>query len=345
MVGSGFSRNAVPVRPNVGTLPTWDQVTNRLHEELYPQEKSSIHRDAPRAAQEYEAAFGRTKLHEALRKVVPHEGYNPSPAHQRLLNLPWADIYTTNWDDLLERARSDITEWDYSVVTSMDQIPMEPRPRIVKLHGSLPGQFPLIVTEEDYRTYPTKFAPFVNTVQQAMMETVFFLIGFSGEDPNFLNWSGWVRDNLGASAPKIYLAGYLQLSQHRRRMLEERNVVPIDLAQHPQSGMWREQNLHHQYATEWLLHTLENGEPYDVTDWPSLPSKQPIEIPEVLRPVDTVSSLLPQAEPTTPGPEGQASNEEVREITEIWRHNRLMYPGWLTVPSSNRREMEWKTNE
>ena len=345
MVGSGFSRNAVPVRPNVGTLPTWDQVTNRLHEELYPQEKSSIYRDALRTAQEYEAAFGRTKLHEALRKLVPHEGYNPSPAHQRLLNLPWADIYTTNWDDLLERARSDITEWDYSVVTSMDQIPMEPRPRIVKLHGSLPGQFPLIVTDEDYRTYPTKFAPFVNTVQQAMMETVFFLIGFSGEDPNFLNWSGWVRDNLGASAPKIYLAGHLQLSQHRRRMLEERNVVPIDLAQHPQSSMWREQNLHHQYATEWLLHTLENGEPYDVTDWPSLPSKQPIEIPEVLQPVDTVSSVLPRAEPTTPEPEGQASNEEVREITEIWRHNRLMYPGWLTVPSSNRREMEWKTNE
>ena len=88
MVGSGFSRNAVPVRPNVGTLPTWDQVTNRLHEELYPQEKSSIHRDALRTAQEYEAAFGRTKLHEALRKLVPHEGYNPSPAHQRLLNLP-----------------------------------------------------------------------------------------------------------------------------------------------------------------------------------------------------------------------------------------------------------------
>ena len=100
------------------------------------------------------------------------------------------------------------------------------------------------------------------------METVFFLIGFSGEDPNFLNWSGWVRDNLGSSAPKIYLAGYLQLSQHRRRMLEERNVVPIDLAQHPQSNRWREQNLHHRYATEWLLYILENGEPYDVTDWP-----------------------------------------------------------------------------
>ena len=84
---------------------------------------------------------------------------------------------------------------------------MTTHPRIVKLHGSLPSQFPLIVTEEDYRTYPTKFAPFVNTVQQAMMETVFCLIGFSGYDPNFLEWSGWVRDNLGASAPQILPGG------------------------------------------------------------------------------------------------------------------------------------------
>ena len=345
MVGSGFSRNAVPIRPNVGNLPTWDQVTSKLHEELYPHEKSGGYHDPLRTAQEYEAAFGRTELHDALRKLVPHEGYNPGSAHERLIDLPWADIFTTNWDDLLERATLHPAEWNYSVITSTDQIPMETRPRIVKLHGSVPGQFPLIVTEEDYRTYPTKFAPFVNTVQQAMMETVFFLIGFSGDDPNFLNWSGWVRDNLGASAPKIYLAGYLQLSQHRRRMLEERNVVPIDLAQHPQIATWLEQNLHHQYATEWLLHTLEKGEPYDVTDWPSLPSHQPTDIPDILQPVDTVRLVLPEAEPTSREPAETASTEEVEEITRIWRHNRLMYPGWLTMPSSNRQGLEWKTDE
>ncbi len=340
MVGSGFSRNAVPVRPNVGELPTWDQVANRLHEELYPHETSTGYRDPLRTAQEYEAAFGRTELHDALRKLVPHEGFSPGTAHERLLDLPWADIYTTNWDDLLERTMIHPAELDYSVITSTDQIPMEIRPRIVKLHGSLPGQFPLIVTEEDYRTYPTKFAPFVNTVQQAMMETVFFLIGFSGEDPNFLNWSGWVRDNLGASAPKIYLAGYLQLSQHQRRMLEARNVVPIDLAQHPQINRWREQNLHHQYATEWLLLTLEKGEPYDITEWPSLPSQPPTEIPDILQPVDTVSLVIPKAEPPIQNSAEPASIEEVKEVTKIWRHNRKVYPGWLTMPSSNRGEME-----
>ena len=36
--------------------------------------------------------------------------------------------------------------------------------------------------------------------------------------------SGWVRDNLGDAAPKIYLAGWLELSSHQRRMFEDRNV-------------------------------------------------------------------------------------------------------------------------
>ena len=102
-------------------------------------------------------------------------------------------------------------------------------PRIVKLHGSFPSNRPFVVTEEDYRTYPIRFAPFVNTVQQALMESIFLLVGFSGDDPNFLHWCGWVRDHLGPAAPRLYLAGALGLDRPTRLMLEERGVIPIDL--------------------------------------------------------------------------------------------------------------------
>ena len=195
-----------------------------------------------------------------MQQLVRDEDFKPGDAHEKLLRLPWRDVFTTNWDTLLERGTFSGRDRAYNVVRDMDEIPLSNRPRIVKLHGSLPAQFPLIFTEEDYRTYPTRFAPFVNTVQQAMMETVFCLIGFSGNDPNFLHWSGWVRDNLGALAPKIYLAGWLDLPPHRRRMLEDRGVVPIDLARHPRAHKWPE-HLRHKYATEWVLSTLERGQP------------------------------------------------------------------------------------
>jgi hypothetical protein len=55
-------------------------------------------------------------------------------------------------------------------------------------------------------------------------------VGFSGDDPNFLQWSGWVRDHLGEKARRIYLVGSLDLSASKRRLLESRGVSPIDFA-------------------------------------------------------------------------------------------------------------------
>ena len=352
MVGSGFSRSAQRVNLSAKEMPTWQDLIDHFHRALYPEDGTSSQGNNRRAAadnvrfaQEYEAAFGRSDLHDALRRLVPDTEYSPGIEHRRLLKLPWRDIYTTNWDTLLERTQDQVAEQHYSTVTSMQENPMASRPRIVKLHGSFPAQFPFIFTEEDYRTYPTKFAPFVNTVQQSMMETVFLLIGFSGDDPNFLNWSGWVRDNLGASAPKIYLAGWLELSPHRRRMLEGSNVVPIDLAQHPKSHQWPE-SLRHSYATEWLLRSLEMGRPYDITSWPTPSQRQTDETREIIQPVEEATREEPKDEPARQdiGAGPSSAPDDVRETTTIWRHNRLMYPGWLTMPPFNRRQMESNTD-
>ena len=164
-------------------------------------------------AQEYETGFGRSDLHKFLQQSVRDNDFRPAEAHVRLMKLPWRDVFTTNWDTLLETTAERIAERSYSVIRNMDEIPLLGQPRIVKLHGSYPAHFPLIFTEEDYRTYPRKFSPFVNTVQQAMMETVFCLIGFSGDDPNFLQWSGLgARQSGGCSSEDIlgWLAGFVR---------------------------------------------------------------------------------------------------------------------------------------
>ena len=348
MVGSGFSRCAVKVRPGTDEIPMWRDVADEMAKRLYPnsdeaeQQGKRLQTTAPDGvlslAQEYETAFGRGDLHQLLEAMVRDGDFKPGDAHSRLMQLPWKDVFTTNWDTLLERTRRQVADRAYSVVRDMEEIPLANKPRVVKLHGSLPAQFPLILTEEDYRTYPTKFAPFVNTVQQAMMETVFCLIGFSGNDPNFLNWSGWVRDNLGVSSPKIYLAGWLDLPQHRRRMLEGRGVVPIDLARHPRAHEWPEHQ-RHGYAIEWMLHTLEGGRPYDVTYWPSPRSKPYSAVPALLQPVVEISSKQPREEPAS---ESEIARDELRgkvkQILETWRHNRKVYPGWLFLPAGEERE-------
>ena len=352
MVGSGFSRNADKLRSDSADLPLWPDLTDEIVKGLFPGVEDAPRESPLRLAQQYETAFGRSDLHRLLGKLVRDNDFTPGETHSRLLILPWRDVFTTNWDTLLERASSSIPEPSYNVVQDMDQLPLLSQPRIIKLHGSFPSQFPLILTEEDYRTYPAKYAPFVNTVQQAMMETVFCLIGFSGDDPNFLNWSGWVRDNLGEAAPKIYLAGLLRLSPHQRRMLEDRGVVPIDVWNHPRAQLWPEHR-RHQYAAQWILHTLENGEPYDLRIWPSPPEDNNRDIPDRLEPVAKVPVSVPRTHgfpgslPNSPTHDNE-SLEEVKQILDTWAHNRKLYPGWLVFPSGpehielSQRTYEWE---
>ena len=357
MIGAGFSRCARKARPGASDPPMWLEVTKGISDKLYPPEDAedsapgarnvSSPGDSLRLSQEYESAFGRSDLHDFLRRLIRDDDHEPDAMHRRLLRLPWRDVFTTNWDTLLERTCSSIAERKYTIVRNKDEIPLGAPPRVVKLHGSLPSDFPLILTEEDYRTYPKRFAPFVNMAQQAMMETVFCLIGFSGEDPNFLHWSGWVRDNMGESAPKIYLAGWLGLSNHRRRLLEERNVVPIDLARHPYASKWPE-HLRHRYATDWILYTLECGRPYDITEWPSPLSEQSIDssIPDYLLPVTRVDSAKPKEEPEPlPRPLPDDWLKQTKAVLEVWTHNRRIYPGWLSIPSSVFRSFNWHTDD
>ena len=352
MIGAGFSRNARKEKPNVNDFPMWSDIVKLLCEKLYPQIDENQYKQVMadvsgisgflRLAQEYEAAFGRKALHDFIQEIVPDENFVPDDIHIQLLSLPWRDVFTTNWDTLLERALPLVLNRAYRVIRTPDEIPASAKPRIIKLHGSFPAHIPYIFTEEDYRTYPKKFAAYVNTVQQAMMETVFLLIGFSGDDPNFLHWSGWVRDNLGISAPKIYLAGWLNLSPHRRRMLEDRNVVPIDVARHPKADSWAD-HLRHEHATKWILHTLELGRPYDLIGWPTPYQLEGPLIQDNLQPIEPVKINTPLEEPSPPSfnAEQDEALNEVRNIVSIWKHNRNIYPGWITPPPKKKIIMDF----
>ena len=355
MVGAGFSKNAYSLVPDTDIPPTLENLKELLSKELYPcqgRKDSGSNKNQlvksdnfPLLAQEYEVAFGRGRLNQFLQGLIRDDQLKPADVHERLLSLPWRDVFTTNWDTLLEKSLDSVLGRKYSILRNKDEIPLAGQPRIVKLHGSFPAHFPLICTQEDYRTYPVKFAPFVNTVQQAMMETVFLLVGFSGDDPNFIHWTGWVRDNLGESAPKIYLAGWLDLSQSQRRVLERLNVVAIDLAHHPKADKWPEHQ-RHEYATKWILHTLEQGQPYTATEWPSPETKYHPSIPDELQPVVDVYTMEPKNEPH---PNEQAIPNEfstrVDWIVDIWAHNRNLYPGWLVAPVSVLKKMSDDTDE
>ncbi len=302
MVGAGFSRFADRASDTTLIAPLWSDFRDAMSKDLYPNGDGT---SQPLAlAEEFRAALGPTALENLIRDRVRDREWSPAEMHRRMLALPWADVLTTNWDTLLERSVESNPDLTYDIVLISADIARTSSPRVVKLHGSLPSNGPFIFTEEDFRTYPRKFAPFVNLARQVLLENELCLVGFSGDDPNFLEWSGWVRDQLGDAARPIRLVGCHDLSGSRRRLLEKRNITPIDLAPLVRDCPEPDQ---HGRATEIFLSFLEKGKPRKAT-W-------------------RLTSATGGMEDLTD------ADARLRRLAKIWEQERRAHPGWLVTPA------------
>lgn len=314
MVGAGFSKNA----ENGDELAMWSDVAQELWSELNPDAAELLDFSASKVTQlgeQYARVFSKPALEELLKRMIPDERVAPGVLHRSLLSLPWSEIFTTNYDTLLERAAEAIVDKAHFTVMCREDIPQSKilgRRRIVKLHGSFPSQRPFIFTEEDYRRYPDKSAPFINLVRQSMLENVFCLIGFSGEDPNFLHWIGWVRDMLDEHALPIYLFVPRAPSLGIQKLLESRRVTAVVLPTKPGVEEW-------DYGARFavLFETLKKPLTASTDDW----GKRPVELQPILR-----------------GPlTSEQRREQIVTAFSSMRKTRKSYPGWFVMPYLNRK--------
>ncbi|HEY9772158.1 MAG TPA: SIR2 family protein [Coleofasciculaceae cyanobacterium] len=365
MVGAGFSCNADQTSATSPDFPLWWDLEEKMRSEL-PLGVVSANLDALELASEYEKAHGRQKLEQFLVESIPDKKYNPGKLHELLLSLPWSDVFTTNYDTLLERTF--ILERKYDVIYNPADIPGRMKPRIVKLHGSFESYRPFIFTQQDYESYPRKFAPFVNIVQQSIMENAFCLIGFSGEDPNFLKWIEWVRNNLNEYSPPIYLCGLLNISSYQKQILKSRKVTTIDLSPLFPKSEWQDRSLRHSKALEWFFLNLMYGEPPDLTDWLSKhnqtrnqrkwkPSKS---LPAIPSPSESLSNAENEVDQLKIKVDykvfdGNFSNQnniqleqDLSKLIALWSEQRqeyIKYKGWVILPRKYRNRLWNSTNE
>lgn len=231
LVGAGFSKNAE--MDDTTRMKDWFELADDFYEILYgekPSDQDVRYKNVLRLASQVEASKGRGTLESLLQSSLPDERVYPGRLHIDLMRLPWSDVFTTNYDTLLEKAFIEADRY-YNKVTNKETLLYAPHPRLVKLHGSFPDIRPFIITEEDYRTYPQRFPEFVNTVRQSLIENILCLIGFSGDDPNFLSWKGWLRDVMGKQAAPIYQITYdVQMHDSSIYLSNELGIKIINLA-------------------------------------------------------------------------------------------------------------------
>ena len=133
MIGAGFSKNATPNSASDSGFPDWSQLGDLFYEKIHGRkpDTQSKYLNVLKLADEVQAAFGRSALNQILRDAIPDYDYEPSPLHENLLNLPWSDIFTTNYDTLLERASNAVTSQRYDVIVNMEDLVYSKKPRIV----------------------------------------------------------------------------------------------------------------------------------------------------------------------------------------------------------------------
>jgi SIR2-like domain len=339
MIGAGFSRNAIKVVPNAPDFPLWSHLADKLKAQL-----KSTSFDPLRLASEYAAVFTRQSLDDLLISLIPDLQYQPGKLHKLLLSLPWSDVFTTNYDTLLERTTPFIYDRKYDLVLTHSDLPGRMKPRIVKLHGSFPSHRRFIFTEEDYRTYPKEYAPFINTVQQSIMENIFCLIGFSGDDPNFLNWIGWVGDNLGESTPPIYLCGLLNLSISQKQLLATKNVTTIDLSPLFPESEFPDRSTRHSRSIEWFLLNLMQGQPTTNIYWPEPPANRDLQKWEPSVDLPKLPQQITLNWNNTYPSSDSYDRDEIKKLTKNWKLCREEYPGFIICPHSARNTL-WNSTD
>jgi SIR2-like protein len=166
--------------------------------------------DLPLVAQYFvlSTAGGREALESHILKTLSVIPPTPTTGHRLIKRLTVSDIWTTNYDCLLERAmpRARVVASENDLVTRS----VSSSQQITKMHGSLTNAQPCgwreqpVITRSDYEQYETRHPRMWASLRASYMTRAFLFLGFSFSDPNIEILLRLSRTLLRAGAPEHF---------------------------------------------------------------------------------------------------------------------------------------------
>lgn len=129
-----------------------------------------------------------------------------TPSHDVLARLPIRTYWTTNYDQMIERAMEarnktlDIKTTDSTFTTTRPGFGAV----LYKMHGDVVDPERMIITRDDYEKYSREHDLFLATLRSDLASKTFLFIGFSFADPNVEYILGQLRGVLGNSPRTHY---------------------------------------------------------------------------------------------------------------------------------------------
>ncbi len=175
LVGAGLSQSA--------GYPDWHGLLRPVQDDLDLGDMD----DLALVAQYYANQHSVSELNERIRQELQGcTDATPQVSHRLLAKLPLTEIWTTNYDDLIERAIGDTADL-YVDDSDLAQPRSASGCRVYKMHGSVcRTTTPLIIARDQFDQYPHSHQRFWALLQATFLTKSFLFLGFSFDDPNFM---------------------------------------------------------------------------------------------------------------------------------------------------------------
>ncbi|MCP4353499.1 MAG: CHAT domain-containing protein [Desulfobacterales bacterium] len=174
----------------IAGLPDWMTLIRPLAQSVryqLPTEDKLITTDhLLTAAQHYENQRSRQSLIQHLRDALESTLVKTATAHKIISTLPVNVIFTTNYDNLIERALDEANRRPNIIVSELDlSFWDEGRVQLIKLCGDLNRPESIIITKRDFNTYCTTRSRLAERLRTTLESKTALFIGYSLQDPFF----------------------------------------------------------------------------------------------------------------------------------------------------------------
>ena len=188
--------------PSGKSLPLWNELGASVAENI----PDYSYVNALDALSAYEHDFGRPKLVETLSELLLTDEVRPGKVHRAFCSIPFDVICTTNFDFLLEK-QYEVTPRPCTPIVDEEQLSVRVSAAsvsLLKLHGDLNHPKRLVVTEEDYDAFLSRYPLIATHLSNYLITRTAVLVGYSLDDPDFRHLWQIIGDRLGKSRRTAY---------------------------------------------------------------------------------------------------------------------------------------------
>jgi hypothetical protein len=184
--------------------PSWKDLLQEIGDELGVR-SNDVFDLAALAQWSIRKSAGKTRILQVIRDNVGIEKPIPIPL-EVIARLPIRNIWTTNYDRLIERAFGAIGR-PIDVVSASKDLAIRSRPgaaRLYKMHGSVEHLNDIVISTDDYELYKGTRGAFLPLLQAHMTSFSMLFIGLSLTDPNVRHVLSLIRESFHTSPPEHF---------------------------------------------------------------------------------------------------------------------------------------------